>query len=68
MEGEEPTIRYGDGGENDGATFARVCPRCHRFVKADGSVTLTYDGPPANKPNATCRAHGRVEMPFIGYY
>ena len=63
-----PTITYGDAhDEFGGATFARVCPQCNRFVTADKEVTLKGNGQPAPVPNATCRIHGRVAMPFLGY-
>lgn len=48
--------------------FARVCPVCGRFVKAH--ETLRYresiDGIYDFKPNATCKRHGEVTMPFMG--
>ena len=62
-------ISYGkEGDECEGATFIPVCQNCGRFVKADATVTFTYDGPPADKPNATCKKCGRVQMYFEGYY
>jgi len=63
FEGEYPCIQYGD----EGATFARVCPKCGRFVKPDETVRFQYEGPPEEKPNATCKKCGRVNMPFEGY-
>lgn len=61
-------IVFGEGGEeNEGATFIPVCKGCGRFVKPDKKVTLTYDGPPADKPNATCKKCGRIKMIFEGY-
>lgn len=58
-------VVYGEG-EYDGATFVPVCPKCRRFVKADGVMhfaRLTV----APGPNATCAKCGRVEMPFEGF-
>lgn len=52
-----PTIAYEKGDEI--ALFYRVCPICGRFVKADGVTMLNSD-----EPNATCKRHGRVRMPF----
>lgn len=55
-----PTIMYGTGA---GAyVFYRICPYCGRFVKADDQSSG-----PDTKPNATCKKHGRVEMPFVDY-
>jgi hypothetical protein len=56
-------ICYGD----EGATFVPVCEKCGRFVKADQNVVFTYDGPPLDAPNATCKKCGRVQMLFEGY-
>ena len=68
-EGNEPTVCVEHtGSECDGATFIRVCPRCNRFVKADEELIFRGDGQPVHQPNATCRIHGRVEMPFVGFY
>jgi hypothetical protein len=59
-----PTITY-----QGGAIFVRSCPTCRRFVKADDSVTANGFGEVQFKlPNATCTVHGRVAMPFLGYY
>lgn len=54
----------------DGATFIPVCKKCGRFVKADKTVRFTEsgDGPPAERPNATCSIHGRIKMIFEGFY
>lgn len=49
-----------------GALFERVCPECGRFVKADKTVYLNGRG--ECKPNARCKVHGRITMPFLGYY
>ncbi len=57
-------VVYGD----DRATFVAVCPKCGRFVKPDPTVLISEASGPARKPNATCKRHGRVEMPFEGYY
>lgn len=56
-----PIVIYG---EVDGSypAFYRICPKCARFVKADNSTKIPeYLG---QEPNATCRIHGRVQMPF----
>lgn len=66
---EGPYVTYGDPEEEDGgALFRRVCPTCNRFVKADGSTTFRHLNGREDKPNATCSVHGRVVMPFEGYY
>ena len=54
---DEDRVNYGD------AVFVRRCPKCWRFVKPDDEARC---GP--GTPNATCKTHGRVEMPFEGYY
>ncbi len=59
-------VCYGEG-DHEGATFIPVCQKCGRFVKPDEKVTLTYDGPPEDKPNATCKKCGRIKMLFEGY-
>ncbi len=59
---ESPKVTY------DGAVFVRACPECGRFVKADQEIYFHVDGPPKTAPNATCKKHGRVEMPFEGFY
>lgn len=63
---ESPRIVYGKD-EFEGATFVRVCSKCGRFVKPYRIITFTYDGPPADKPNAHCRKCGKVKMIFEGY-
>ncbi len=60
---ESPLIRYGE----EGAMFARVCPNCNRFVKADNSIILNGLGEYVDRENATCSRCGRVEMPFQGF-
>jgi hypothetical protein len=56
-----------DGGS---AVYFRVCPKCSRFVKADKTILVQGSGEEAivHEPNATCKKHGRVEMPFMGYF
>jgi len=49
-----------------GATFARVCPECGRFVKPNKRVLMNGNGPVG--ANARCKKHGRIAMPFTGYY
>jgi len=60
-----PQVCYDDDAAGC-AYFARVCPTCGRYVKADAEATFDGRGQPVG-PNATCRAHGRVQMPFEGY-
>lgn len=62
---ETPLVSYVGG-----AAFARVCPVCGRFVKADDTITVRGldDRVDEKTPNATCKRHGRVAMPFLGYY
>lgn len=58
-----PIISYGPiAGENCYMVFWRVCPKCGRYVKADEAVKMPeYAG---DKPNATCKKCGRVQMEF----
>ena len=49
----------------DGATFDPACPKCGRFVEADKEIKLTQTMEGAT---ATCKKHGRVEMPFVGWH
>jgi len=49
------------------ATFIPVCENCGRFVKADETISFTYDGPPKDQANATCSKCGRIKMMFEGY-
>lgn len=61
-----PMVWYGSDSDPDGDGaffFDRVCPVCGRFAKAD-SESSAGDIP---IPNATCKIHGRVRMPFGGY-
>lgn len=59
-------VSYGD------KTFARICPTCSSFVKADETFHFKHndftDEDRFDEPNATCKTHGRVIMPFIGYF
>lgn len=59
---ENPYITY-----EGNATFERTCPECGRFVKADETVRFGYEFEQPEGNNATCRQHGRIEMPFVGY-
>jgi len=58
-----PCIQYGV----DGATFARVCAKCSRYVRADKVVRFSGLIGQPDRPNATCKHCGRTEMLFIGY-
>jgi len=51
-----------------GIHFERTCPKCGRFVKPDATVWVNGDGQPHPGPNAICARHGRIAMPFLGYY
>ena len=51
-----------------GAVFVPVCEKCGRFVKADKSIFTNESTGLADKPNATCKKHGRVQMIFEGFY
>ena len=45
--------------------FARVCPKCGRFVNADNKSKIPeYLG---TDTNATCKKCGRVQMPFVDW-
>lgn len=48
--------------------FARVCPECGRFVKADETLHYreSFDGGYTFETNATCTRHGAITMPFVG--
>ena len=50
------------------ARFVPVCVKCGRLVKADATIRFTYDGPPVDQANATCKKCGRTQMLFEGYY
>ena len=63
---ETPRICY-----EGGACFLRVCPECARFVKADSKITVYGshgDERVSDEPNATCSQHGRISMPFEGWF
>jgi hypothetical protein len=60
-------ISYAGDGESD-LVFVPVCPKCGRFVKADGSVSVNGLGDYVPRPNADCKHCGRVEMPFEGFF
>jgi hypothetical protein len=55
------TIGYGD------AIYAARCPECARFVKTDKSAKRHGEHADLAEPNATCRKHGRVTTPFLGW-
>lgn len=59
-----PTV-YGEGSTG---VFVRVCPKCGRFVKADGGISVNGLGEVKDEPNATCAKCGRVSMPFEGWF
>ena len=48
-------VAYGDW------SFVPVCDQCGRFVKADKRLELVGELP-TDKPNATCKRCGRVQM------
>lgn len=63
-----------DEGEEYGATFVPVCPKCGRFVRPDPTMSFEYRGVSSYspyivpvEPNATCGRCGRVGMPFEGF-
>ena len=59
-----PYISYGER-----ATFIRQCPECARYVKADETARMRgIDLEEPVGPNATCKRHGRVSMPFVGFF
>jgi hypothetical protein len=62
-----PTVAYGPiAGEDCSMVFYRVCPKCGRFVKPDDKAAMPeYAG---DKPNATCKKCGRVQMEFCTWY
>ena len=53
----------------DGAYFIPKCVTCCRYVKADDTIRFSEsgDGPPVDRPNATCSKCGRTQMIFEGY-
>ena len=65
-DGAVPQVAYGE------KVFARVCPICSRFVKADEELTFMHneftEEDRFDKPNATCKRDGRVQMDFLGYF
>jgi len=63
FESDYARIKYGDSG----ATYLRRCPICMRFVKADKSILVNGLDEIKDEPNATCKEHSRVKMPFEGY-
>jgi len=57
-----------DDGQGGYACFVPRCPLCSKFVKA-GTVYMSIDGvADLKRPNAVCKRHGDVTMPFDGYY
>lgn len=63
---ESRRVSYG------GAVFLPKCPKCGRYVRADSSIMIreTIDGEhiDESEPNATCAVHGRIAMPFEGWF
>lgn len=58
-----PRVVYEDTIEGGHVCFLRVCPVCHRLVRAEATSTLAGE-----TTNATCSAHGPVRMPCEGYF
>lgn len=61
---EAPRIMYNN------ACFIRVCPKCGRFVSPDEFMswkTNKWTDDVKFEPNATCKRHGHVIMPFEGW-
>lgn len=50
-----------------GAVFIRVCPECGRFAVADKTILVNEETGLKKAPNGTCKRHGRIEMPFMGF-
>ena len=50
--------------QDSGALFERTCPKCGRFVRVYKTVYVND----RTRNNAVCRVHGRIMMPFLGYY
>lgn len=59
---------YDCGSELGTAVFLPKCPVCGRFVTADETVKVNLLGDFSQEPNATCARHGRVAMPFEGWF
>lgn len=57
-------VEFGD--QYGTAYFIPRC-RCGRFVKADEQLAVNGLGE-IRKPNATCKVHGRIDMPFEGWF
>lgn len=60
-----PIVIYGNE-RDESPMFYRVCPICGRFVKADDATQIPEYL--RDKPNATCKKCGRVQMPFAGWW
>ena len=56
-----------DCGDQFGTAY--LIPRCHcgRFVKADDKFFVNGFGK-LKEPNGTCKEHGRIAMPFEGWF
>ena len=69
MNYEGNTIVYDCGREYGPAHFIPKCPVCGRFVKPDAATPFRTRGDDDFEfgPNATCKQHGHVEMPFAGW-
>ena len=60
-------ITYSCGDEYGDAVFVRRCPECSRFVKPNAKIR-TKGTTIVDEPNATCKVHGPVKMPFLGFF
>ena len=59
-----PIVIYGEGDLRH--AYYRICPKCGRFVKPDEKTKIPeYQG---QKPNATCKRCGRVQMRFCFWF
>lgn len=64
MGGEAPIICYGD----DGPAFARVCPKCGRFLRFPKGMTWREDFTGrCTFPTVDCSRCGPVEPDHIGW-
>ncbi len=58
-------ITYDSDGSD--AVFVRRHDGCGLIIKPDKTISVNGLGRLVDKPNATCKRHGRVEMIFEGF-
>jgi len=61
-------------GEDGVSVFHRRCPKCWKFVKADTENIKWFpernyaELPQFENANGICKVHGKIKLPFEGWF